>query len=274
MIDIFSYSFLTRAFIVGVLVSLTSSLIGVSLVLRRLSMIGDGLSHVAFGTLGIATALSILPFAITIPVVVLAAIFLLFFTSKNKNGDRIIALLSSAFLAIGVIAISLSGSNGDLNSYLFGSVLAIDKVDGILSIVLSSITLFVYVIFYHQIYITTFDSAFSKATGIKTEAYMMLLAVLSAITIVVGMRILGALLISSLIIFPAMFSMKIAKTYLMVTLLSSAEAVVAFVIGFFISYYLSLPTGATVVVVHLAFYLFAVAFSAIRNRSKKKALLA
>ncbi len=274
MISIFSYSFILRAFIVGILVSLTSSLIGVSLVLRRLSMIGDGLSHVAFGALGVATLFSVLPFVLTVPIVIIAAVFLLSLSGKKRSSDASIALLSSGALAIGVIAISLSGENGDLNSFLFGSVLAISKGDGIASIVLSAITLAIYIVFYHQIYITTFDMSFAKATGIKADRYTLLLAILSAVTIVVGMRILGALLISSLIIFPAMFSMKIAKTYFLVTILSAVEALFAFVIGFFLSYYLSLPTGASVVVVHIVLYVCASVYRYFRNLAKRKRLLA
>lgn len=274
MISIFSYSFILRAFIVGILVSLTSSLIGVSLVLRRLSMIGDGLSHVAFGALGVATLFSVLPFVLTVPIVIIAAVFLLSLSGKKRSSDASIALLSSGALAIGVIAISLSGENGDLNSFLFGSVLAISKGDGIASIVLSAITLAIYIVFYHQIYITTFDMSFAKATGIKADRYTLLLAILSAVTIVVGMRILGALLISSLIIFPAMFSMKIAKTYFLVTILSASEALFAFVVGFFLSYYLSLPTGASVVVVHIVFYVCASVYRYFRNLAKRKRLLA
>lgn len=264
--DIFSYSFLLRALIAGVLVSVTSSLIGVSLVLRRFSMLGDGLSHVGFGALGVAAFLSISPMVVTIPVVIVSAFLLLHLSQKKNGGDSYIALISSSALAIGVIAVSVAGVNTDLNAFLFGSILAVSKSDAWLSIVLSVVTIFSYVFFYHQIYITTFDPAFSKATGIKVERYTTLLSILTAVTIVIGMRILGSLLISSLIIFPAMSAMKLSKTYRGVTIIAAVESVVVFIIGFLLSYMLSWPTGASIVVVHLAFYLLSVVFSFLRTK--------
>lgn len=270
--EIFSYSFLSRAFLVGLLVSLSASLIGVSLVLRRFSMIGDGLSHVGFGALGIASVFALSPMAITLPVVVLAAIFLLNLSKKSKSGDSYIALISSGALAIGVIAVSLGGVNTDLNAYLFGSILAVSKSDAYISIALSAFTLFSYIIFYHQIYITTFDPAFSKATGIKTERFTLLLSILTAMIVVIGMRILGSLLISSLIIFPAMTAMRVARSYKNVTIISAAESLIAFAFGFVISYVYSLPTGASIVAVHILFYILAFLFSEIRTRARKKLL--
>lgn len=268
--DIFSYSFLLRALFAGVLVSLTSSLIGVSLVLRRFSMLGDGLSHVGFGALGIAAVLSVSPMVITIPILIISAVLLLHLSQKNSGGDSYIALISSSALAIGVIAVSVAGVNTDLNAFLFGSILAVSKSDAWISIVLSIVTIFSYVVFYHQIYITTFDPAFSKATGIKVQRYTILLSILTAVTIVIGMRILGSLLISSLIIFPAMSAMKLCKTYRGVTMIAAFESVVAFVIGFMVSYMLSLPTGASIVVVHLTFYICALLYSSIRTIVQKK----
>lgn len=270
--EIFSYTFLSRAFLVGILVSLSASLIGVSLVLRRFSMIGDGLSHVGFGALGVASLFALSPMAVTLPVVVLAALFLLNLSKKSKGGDGSIALISSGSLAIGVLAVSLGGVNTDLNAYLFGSILAVSKSDAYISIVLSAFTLFSYVIFYHQIYITTFDPAFSKATGIKTERYTLLLSLLTAMIVVIGMRILGSLLISSLIIFPAMTAMKVARSYRNVTIISALESVIAFAIGFIISYACSLPTGASIVAVHIVFYIVAFIYSELRMRARKKLL--
>lgn len=264
--EIFAYSFLTRALITGILVSITASLIGVSLTLRRFSMIGDGLSHVGFGALGIAALFSVSPMVLTIPVVVVSAVLLLHFSQKTGNrGDASIALLSSSALAIGVIAVSLGGVNTDLNAFLFGSILSVSKSDAVLSGVLSIIALLSYTLFYHQIYITTFDPAFSKATGIKVERYTLLLSVLTALVVVIGMRILGSLLISALIIFPAMIATKLSKTYRGVTLLSASEAVVAFVIGFILSYALSLPTGASIIVVHLFIFAAVSIISTIMN---------
>lgn len=268
--DIFSYSFLLRALVAGLLVSLTSSLVGVSLVLKRFSMIGDGLSHVGFGALGVAALLSLSPMALTIPVVIVCSFILLHMSNNGSSGDSKIALISSSALAIGVIAISIAGVNTDLNSFLFGSILAVSRSDAWISIVLSVFTLGTYILFYNQIYITTFDPAFSKATGIRTERYTFLLSLFTALTIVIGMRILGSLLVSSLIIFPAMSSMKLFKTYKRVTVFSAIEAEIAFFLGFLLSYILSWPTGASIVVVHLVIYICATIISALREKSWKK----
>ena len=265
--EIFSYPFLLRALAVGLLVSVSASLLGVSLVLRRFSMIGDGLSHVGFGALGIAAFFSLSPMAVTIPVVVASAFLLLHLSSSRKlGGDSAIALLSSASLAIGVIAVSVKGVNTDLNAFLFGSILSVSKSDGWISLIVSVITLFSYIVFYHQIYVTTFDASFAKATGIKTERYTALLSLMTALVIVVGMRILGSLLISTLIIFPAAIAMKIGKTYLSVSVISALEAVVAFILGFIASYAFSLPTGASIVAVHTVFFILAMAGKALRTR--------
>lgn len=265
--EILSYPFLLRALAVGLLVSVSASLLGVSLVLRRFSMIGDGLSHVGFGALGIAAFFSLSPMAVTIPVVVASAFLLLHLSSSRKlGGDSAIALLSSASLAIGVIAVSVKGVNTDLNAFLFGSILSVSKSDGWISLIVSVITLFSYIVFYHQIYVTTFDASFAKATGIKTERYTALLSLMTALVIVVGMRILGSLLISSLIIFPAAIAMKIGKKYLSVSVISALEAVVAFILGFIASYAFSLPTGASIVAVHTVFFILAMAGKALRTR--------
>lgn len=270
--EIFSYAFLSRAFLVGILVSLSASLIGISLVLRRFSMIGDGLSHVGFGALGIASLFALSPMMLTLPVVALSALFLLNLSKKSKGGDGYIALISSGSLAIGVIAISLGGVNTDLNAFLFGSILAVSKSDAYISIALSLLTLLSYVFFYRQIYVTTFDPAFSKATGIKSDRYTLLLSVLTAMIVVVGMRILGSLLISSLIIFPAMTAMRVSKTYKNVTVISGIESIFAFVVGFIASYAYSLPTGASIVAVHIVIYILAFLYSELRTLARKKLL--
>ena len=264
--EILSYGFLARALAVGFLISLTASLLGVSLVLRRYSMIGDGLSHVGFGALGIAAVLSISPMAVTIPVVVAAAFLLLRMSERDTGGDSAIALISSSALAIGVIAVSLGGVNTDLNACLFGSILSVSRSDAIISAIAASVTLAAYLVFYHQIYASTFDPAFARATGIRCERYTSLLAVLSAVMIVVGMRMLGSLLISSLMIFPAMAAMRVARTYFSVSIIAAAESVIAFIIGFIASYAFSLPTGASIVVTHMAFFCIAYAAGRIRSR--------
>lgn len=262
--EILSYPFLVRALLVGLFVSVSASLLGVSLVLRRFSMIGDGLSHVGFGALGISAMLALQPMIITIPVVVISAFILLHLSERKGGGDSSIALISSSALALGVIAVSTAGVNTDLNAFLFGSILSVSRTDGVVAAVISAVTLFSYLVFYHQIYATTFDPAFARATGINTGRYTALLSLLTALVIVVGMRILGSLLISSLIIFPAAVAMKIEKTYLSVSVVAAIEAVAAFVAGFLASYVFSLPTGASIVAVHMVFFIAASAFRQIR----------
>lgn len=253
-IHMFSYHFMQRALIVGVLVSLCAALLGVSLVLKRYSMIGDGLSHVGFGALAIASALGFAPLAFTVPVVVVAAVLLLRLSRSSRvHGDAAIAIISSSALAIGVITVSLTtGMNTEVSSYMFGSILSLSRSDAILSVVLSLAVLVLFVLFYPRIFAVTFDETFSRATGTKTELYNTLLAVLTAVTVVLGMRMMGALLISSLIIFPALSAMRVCKSFKAVVLCSAAISVVCFVVGITASYFLETPTGASIVVADLA----------------------
>lgn len=255
ILSVISYSFMSRALIVGILVSMCASLLGVSLVLRRYSMIGDGLSHVGFGALAIAAALNTAPLPVTIPIVVIAAFFILRITENSKvKGDSMIAVISTSSLAIGVMIISItSGMNTDLNNYLFGSILSTNTQDMIISIIISVIVLCLYLLFYNRIFSITFDESFSKATGTKTNIYNSLIAVLTAVTIVLGMRLMGSMLISSLIIFPALTSMRLFKTFKSVTVSSAILSVICFTLGLFISYFYSAPTGASIVVVNIAF---------------------
>ena len=256
LIEMFSYTFLVRAVIVGLLVSLCAALLGVSLVLKRYSMIGDGLSHVGFGTLAVATAMNAAPLTVSIPIVVLAAFLLLRISENSKiKGDAAIALISTSSLAIGVIVISLTtGMNTDVCNYMFGSILAMSKDDVTLSIALAVVVLILFVMFYNKIFAVTFDENFAQATGTKTGIYNMLIAFLTAITIVLGMRMMGALLISSLIIFPALTSMRTCKKFKSVTICSAIVSVVCFFAGVVASYVYATPTGASVVIINIILF--------------------
>lgn len=251
--EMLSYSFLTRALIVGVLVSLCASLLGVSLVLKRYSMIGDGLSHVGFGALAAATAFNAAPLAVAIPVVVIAAFFLLRLSQSSRiKGDAAIAMISSGALAVGVIIISLTtGMNTDVSNYMFGSILSLSGADARLSVVLSAAVLILFVLFYPRIFAVTFDETFAKATGTRANLYNMLIALLTAITVVLGMRMMGALLISSLIIFPPLSAMRVCKNFKAVVLTSAVTAVLCFVFGMMASYAWELPSGPAVVAVNI-----------------------
>lgn len=260
--ELFSYPFMVRAIVVGVLVALCAALLGVSLVLKRYSMIGDGLSHVSFGALAIATAFGAAPLQFSIPVVMLAAFLLLRISESSKiKGDAAIALISTGSLAVGVLVVSLtSGMNIDIYNYMFGSILAMKKEDVWLSVGLSLAVLVLYVLFYSKIFAVTFDEIFARATGTKAGLYNMLIALLTAVTIVLGMRLMGALLISSLIIFPSLTSMRIFKNFRSVVICSAILSVFCFFCGIIISYVYATPAGASIVAVNIIMFMF---FSAI-----------
>lgn len=255
--ELFSYTFIIRALIVGILVSICAALLGVSLVLKRYSMIGDGLSHVGFGALAIAMAFNLAPLTVSIPIVIIVAFLLLRLSENSKiKGDAAIALVSSSSLAIGVIVIALTtGMNIDVCNYMFGSILAMSKGDVYLSVGLAAVVLVLYILFYNKIFAVTFDEKFATATGVKSNIYNMLIAFLTAITIVVGMRMMGALLISSLIIFPALTSMRVFNSFKGVVISSIIVSIVCFFIGIVLSFGLSIPAGASVVVVNLVMFL-------------------
>ena len=268
VLQMFSFPFMQRALIAGVLVSLCAALLGVSLVLKRYSMIGDGLSHVSFGALAIAVALGMTPLYFSIPVVVLAAFFLLRMASHpHWNSDAAIAVMSASSLAIGIIVISrTTGMTTDVDNYMFGSVLAMSKVDVALSVVLCAAVLVLFILFYHKLFAVTFDESFSRATGLKVERYNTLLAILTALTIVLGMRMMGVMLISSLVIFPALTAMRLFKSFRSVVLCSAVTSVTCFCAGLTASFVLSTPVGASVVAANLGLFLLSCLAAALRKR--------
>ena len=257
ILDMFSYSFIIRALIVGILISISSSLIGTSLVLRRNSMIGDGLSHVAFLSFAISTVFGFAPVEFSLIVVVIIS-FLILRLNDNKviHNDSSIALISSSSLALGTFLIStFKGVNQDLNSYLFGSILSVSEKDVILSIILTIFVVAIFILSYNKIFAITFDETFAKSVGINTNFYNMLFSVLCSVTIVIGMRLLGSLLISSLLIFPSLSMMLYFKTFKKVVIGSVITSFITFIIGFILSYFLESPTGSTIVLVNLVIFL-------------------
>ena len=257
--EMLSYTFIQRALIAGLLISICTALVGVPLVLRKNSMLGDGLSHTAFGAFAIATVLNFTPIWFATPIVAITSILVLKL-NKNKriNGDAAIALLSASSLAIGTMAISLSkGVNIDLNSYLFGSVLSIGWEDVWLSLALSIIVALLYIFTHHRIFAITFDNDFAKAIGIRTNLYDTILAIICSLVIVLGMRLFGALLISSLIVFPTLIAMRLFKSFKQVALFAVIISVISFILGLTVSYLITSPTGATIVIVNLIVYLIA-----------------
>lgn len=272
ILEMLSYPFLVRAVVVGLLVALCASLLGVSLVLKRFSMIGDGLSHVGFGALAIASVANIAPLYLAIPVCIAASFLLLRMSESTRiKGDAAIAMLSAGALAIGVMVVSMTtGMNTDVYNYMFGSILSLSREDAILSVALSAAVLLLFVLFYNRLFAVTFDETFSRATGIPTRAYNAALAVLSSVTVVLGMRMMGALLISSLIIFPVLTAMRVAKRYTTVTLLSAVVAITGFLIGMVVSYVFEAPSGASIVCVNIALFLTFALFGRIRSAAYRR----
>lgn len=268
LLELLSYPFLARALLCGALISLCAALLGVSLVLKRYSMIGDGLSHVGFGALACANVLGVAPLLVAIPIVVVVAILLLRLSETGKiKGDAATAFISTGSLALGVLLISLfRGANTDLSNYMFGSILAMEASDVVLSIALGLLVTLLYLLFYNQIFAVTFDETFSKASGMHTGIYNTILATLTAITIVLGMRIMGALLISALIIFPGLSAMRLFRSFAGVTVCAAVLSILCFAIGLMLSYVFAAPTGAAVVVVHIVAYCLFALLGTIRNR--------
>lgn len=259
----FSFSFVRYAFIVGVLISLCSSLLGVTLVLKRFSFIGDGLSHVAFGGICIASVLNITNnMFLVLPITILSAILLLR-SGRNKKiqGDAAIAMISVGALAIGYLLMNLfsvsSNLSGDVCSTLFGStsILTLTKAEVWLCTILSICVIIAFVIFYNKIFAVTFDEAFAQAVGTHASAYNLVIAIIIAIIIVLAMNLVGSLLISALVIFPALSAMRIFKSFKSVTICSALISVFCSVSGLLISIIGGTPVGSTIVAVDIAAFL-------------------
>jgi zinc transport system permease protein len=263
LVRIFSFDFMKYALVAGVAISLCASLLGVNLVLKRYSMLGDGLAHVGFGAFALTAAINPLPAWAAIPLVGAAAVLLLRIGKSGKiKGDALIAVISSGALAGGLILMSVFNVQNDINRYMFGSVLALDAPDVILSVICAVVIFALYAAFYNKIFHVTFDESFARACGINVQLYNTLLAVLTAVIIVIGMRLMGALLISGLIIFPPLSSMRVCRGFKATVLCSAAVSIVCFTAGLLITFYspYPLPTGACIVAVNLlVFILFALA---------------
>lgn len=249
-----SYSFVRYALIAGVLISLCAALLGVSLVLKRYSMIGDGLSHVAFGAMSIASVLSLAPMTVAMPVTIVAAVVLLGLNSNGKiKGDAAIAMISVGALALGYLLLNVfqtaSNVSGDVCSTLFGStsILTLSVSDIWLCVGLTILVILTFVIFYHKIFAVTFDEEFARATGTNVRAYNILIAVVTAVVIVLAMNLVGALLISALIIFPALSAMRVFKSFRAVMASAAVISVLCSVLGILASVIYGTPVGSTIV---------------------------
>lgn len=257
------YEFVQNALIVGVLIALCSSLLGVTLVLKRFSFIGDGLSHVAFGAMAVAGIVGLSnEMILVLPITVIAAVVLLA-TGQNAKikGDASLAMLSVASLGIGYLLLNVFSSSGnvsgDVCTTLFGStsILTLSKFDVWLCIAMSIIVILVFVFFYNRIFAVTFDETFTAATGTKASLYNLLIAVITAVIIVLAMNLVGSLLISALVIFPALSAMRVFKSFRSVVICSAAVSVICSLTGILVSILWSTPVGSTIVAIDIAVFI-------------------
>ena len=264
LIHYFSYPFVRYAVIAGILISLCAGLLGVVLVLKRYAMIGDGLSHVAFGAMAVAAVLGFAPMTVALPVTVAVAVLLLLAGEKQLiKGDSAIAMLSAGSLAVGYLLLNFFPSSdtgslsGDVCASLFGStsMMTLSNTDVWLCVGLSVAVIGFFVVFYHKIFAVTFDEGFATSSGVKVRAYNFLIAAVSGIVIVLAMKLVGALLISSLIIFPALSAMRLFRSFRSVILCSAVISVMGSLTGLLAALLLSTPTGASVAVVHIVIFL-------------------
>ena len=263
LISYFSYPFVRYALIVGVLIALCSSLLGVILVLKRFSYIGDGLSHVAFGAMAIAAVVGLTDrMILTLPITIVCAILLLWTGQNTKiKGDAAIAMISVGALAVGYLLMNLfptsSNISGDVCTTLFGSmkILTLTKSEVILSIVLSVVVVILFVAFYNRFFAVTFDESFAKAVGTKTNLLNLLIATIIAVIIVLAMNLVGSLLVSALVIFPALSAMRVFKSFRSVTVCAAVISVVCALIGIIVSILMDTPVGSTIVITDIAAFL-------------------
>ena len=254
IISILQYTFIQRAMICGIAISLCAALIGVILVLKNYSMIGHGLGEVGFASLTLAVALNLPPLYVSIPLVIIASFIIMFISQKKgESGDITIALVSTGALAIGIIITSLStGFNVDVSNYMFGSILSMTKSDVFISVIISILLIVGFLVFYNRLFLVTYDEAFAKTKGINVTTYQFLISLFTAIIVVLGMRMMGTLLISSFIVFPAFIAKSLTKSFKELIITSAIISVVCFILGIILSFFMNLPTGASIAIVYIA----------------------
>lgn len=253
------YHFIQRALIAGCFMALGCSFLGVFLVLRRFSLIGDGLAHVSFATVALGLLLQIEPMLISIPMVGLASLLILKLNERaTVYGDAVIGLVSSFGIALGVMMASAAGGfNVDLFGYLFGNILSVSKLEVFMTVVISFIVALTIKLFYHDLFAITFDEEYAKVSGIKVKMVNRILILLTSIIVVLGIKIVGTMLVSSLIILPAVSALQVVRSFKTVISLAGFFAVLSVIIGIFSSYIFNLPSGATIVIVNFIFFIIA-----------------
>ncbi len=261
-ISLLQYPFMQRALICGIAISFCAALIGVILVLKRYSMIGHGLGEVGFAALSLALVLNLPQMYISIPIVIVASFIILVISQKKgESGDITIALVSTSALAFGVIITALSkGFNIDVYNYMFGSILTMSTGDVVISVCLSVLLVIAFVFFYNRLFMITYDENYAKVCGISVTFYQFLIALFTALVVVIGMRMMGTLLISSLIVFPAIIARRLTHSFKEMAVMSVAISILCFLFGLVISSLVNLPTGACIVVVYLVVLLISRVF--------------
>ncbi len=256
--ELIQYNFILKALLVGCFVALSCSFIGVFLVLKRLSLIGDGLAHIAFASVSLSLLLSSSPLFFSVPISVFSSILILRLTKTTQiSGDSAIGLVSATAVAVGVLIASMGkGFNVDLFSYLFGNILIIENVDVIISIAISIFVLVIILLHYNSIFAVIYDEDFAITMGIKVNTINYIIAILTAITVVVGIHVVGIMLISSMIIFPAVTALQMGKGFKQTILISSIISVGSVIVGIFISLIIDTPTGATIVLLNAIIFAF------------------
>ncbi len=254
-----NYTFIQRAYLAGSFIAVLCAMLGLFLVLRKLSLIGDGLSHVSFGAIALGLFLGIYPFYVAIPLVLIASYFILKLTEKAKMyGDAAIGVVSSLSIASGVILASLSkGFNVDLFSYLFGNILAISTQEVYLSLGLSMAVLLVIILLYNDFFSATFDEEYARITGIQTKRLHLILTSLTAVTVVLAVKVVGIMLVSALLILPAVTALQIAKGFKTAMLIAISASVISVLFGITASFFLDLPAGATLVIINVMIFTIA-----------------
>jgi zinc transport system permease protein len=267
-LDLLSYGFMQRSLIAGCLIALACSPLGVLLVLRRLSLIGDGLAHVTFGSAALALFLNQHPLIVSIPVVIAGSLGIMRLTERaHLYGDAAIGIVSAVGIACGVlIASSAGGFNVDLFSLLFGSILAISTTDVVLSAVLTSIVIGTVLVYYRELFSSTFDDQFARVSGIRTTRINALLVMLTAATVVLAMRVVGIMLTSALIVLPAVTALQIARSFKSSIVISCLCSLISVVAGIFGALYLNLPPGAVIIMVNFLLFLASLAYRVRRSR--------
>ncbi len=269
IVDLFSYSFVKNALFVGILVSVSFSFLSSFLVLKNCSLLGHGLSDVGFATFSVASVLGVAPIFVSVPVMILVSFFIFCFSQgKSNEGGTLVAVVSTSAVAVGIILSSLNkGFNSNLYNYMFGSVFSLQKRELIFSLFIATAVLLVFFLFYDRIFLVMFDEDFAKARGFNVNFYKFLMSTLVAFVTVLGIKMVGTLLVSSLMVFPAAISRCIARSFRQMTVYSALFSVLCFVLGLLFSLVFSVPTGASVIIINVIFFIFAHVYKRVSQTS-------